>query len=126
MKNPKEHIVVNKTGGLKGSKIARFDLIPCKPLWELAEHYGKVLRKYPQRNWEKGFDWSLSYAAAQRHLNAFWNGEDYDTKDHRSKHVIAAAWHCFALAEWMETHPELDDRPKKEKRRERQKRNRVA
>lgn len=106
-----EKIVVNSsTGGRKGSKLARFDLIPARQLYALAEHYGKGCEKYEDRNWERGYDWSLSYAACQRHLNAFWNGEDIDGES-GSYHVIAAAWHCLALAEFIETHPELDDRP---------------
>lgn len=98
------------TGAAKGSKLARFDLIPAKPLWELAEHYGKGCAKYSSRNWERGYDWSLSFAACMRHLQQFWAGEDIDPET-GSKHVIAAAWHALAMAEFMETHPEKDDRP---------------
>ena len=99
-----------KTGGEKGSKIERFDLIPAGPLTELARQYGVGCAKYADRNWEKGYDWSLSYASALRHLTQFWNGEDTDAET-GTKHVIAAAWHCFALAEFMEKHPDLDNRP---------------
>lgn len=103
--------VVNPaTGGQKGSKLARFDLIPAGPLWDLAEHYGRGSRKYADRNWEKGVNWSLSFAALMRHAWAFWNGEDHD-EETGSKHMIAVAWHAFALAEFMDTHPLLDDRP---------------
>lgn len=103
--------VVNPaTGGEKGSKLARFDLIPTGPLWELAEHFGKGCAKYSERNWERGYKWSLSYAAAMRHANQFWNGEDMDPEA-GSKHVIAAAWHLLALAWFMDNKRELDDRP---------------
>lgn len=101
---------VSTTGGEKGQKLARFDLVPIKPLVELAKHYGRGARKYEDRNWERGYDWSLSYAAAQRHLTAFWDGEDVDPET-GTPHVIAAAWHCFALMEYMHTHPEFDNRP---------------
>lgn len=108
--------ITSATGGSKGSKIARFDLIPTGPLWELAEHYGKGAQKYKRvngkDNWRNGYDWSLSYAALQRHANAFWNGEDIDPEN-GSKHIIAAAWHCLALAHFMgdETLREMfDDR----------------
>ena len=97
--------VTSSTGGAKGSKGARFDLIPTGPLWELAEHYGKGAQKYERvngiDNWRNGYDWSLSYAALQRHVNAFWNGEDIDPEN-GSKHIIAAAWHCLALAHFAE------------------------
>ena len=97
------------TGGVKGVKPARFDLIPVRPLTMLAEHFGRGAQKYEARNWEKGYAWSKSYAALQRHLNQFWGGEDIDPET-GTPHVICAAWHCFALAEYMTTHPEKDDR----------------
>lgn len=106
-----EVVVVNeKTGARKGSKLARFDLIPTGPLRKLAEHYGRGSEKYEDRNWELGYDWSLSYSALCRHLNAMWGGEDYD-EETGSLHIVAVAWHAFALAEFFETHPELDNRP---------------
>jgi hypothetical protein len=101
-----------ETGGQKGSKLARFDLIPPEPLRLLAEHYGKGELKYPSDdmpNWLKGYDWSLSYAALHRHLNAFWQGEDVD-EETGSLHLVAAAWHCFALIEFTHRHPGKDDR----------------
>jgi hypothetical protein len=45
------------TGGVKGQKLARFDLIPVNPLWELAEHFGRGAQKYADRNFERGYDW---------------------------------------------------------------------
>lgn len=98
------------TGAKKGSKLARFDLIPAGPMWELAEHYGRGAKKYADRNWEAGYAWSLSLAAAMRHINLFWRGEDRDDET-GSKHVICAAWHLIALAEFMETMPDKDNRP---------------
>ena len=100
----------SETGGTKETKQARFDQMPSGVMWELAEHYGKGNAKYPADedgidNWRKGYDWSLSYAAAQRHLNLFWQGEDIDPET-GSKHLIAAAWHCLAMAHWMDD-PEL-------------------
>lgn len=102
------------TGAEKGSKLERHDLIPTEALAELATHYGVGAQKYPDAdrgipNWRRGYDWSLSYSAALRHLNAFWGGEDRDMET-KSKHVIAAAWHCMSLATYMEEYPEGDDR----------------
>jgi hypothetical protein len=34
--------------------------------------------KYSERNWEKGFPWSDTYSALQRHLNAWWAGEELE------------------------------------------------
>lgn len=130
----------SSTGGQKGTKLARFDLIPVGPLRELAEHFGKGAAKYDDNQWRKGYEWSKSYAALQRHLNAFWDGEDYDvcpegddgcafvdmdgnefptsyTEHGRtcfnhtgSHHMAAAAWHTFALLEFKDRFPQHDDR----------------
>ncbi len=98
------------TGGQKGSKLARYDLIPVGPLTELAEHYGRGSLKYDDRNWELGYAWGLSYAALLRHVTSFWGGEDIDPET-GGPHLAAVAWHALALREWAKTHPELDDRP---------------
>ena len=98
------------TGGAKGVKAQRYDLIPTGPLKQLAEIYGYGATKYADRNWERGYDWSKSYAALQRHVNQFWAGESYDDETGLS-HLMHAAFHCMAMTEWLETHPELDDRP---------------
>jgi hypothetical protein len=101
----------SSSGGEKGVKPERFDLIPVGPLTELARLYGRGAEKYAARNFERGYEWSKSYAAMQRHLNLWWSGEDTDPET-GAPHVINAAWHCFALALFMATHPEFDDRPK--------------
>ena len=104
--------VVNaSTGGEKGQKLARFDLIPVGPLWQVAELYGQGATKYEDRNWEKGYDWSLSYAALMRHATLFWGGEDADPKDGNS-HLASVVFHALALMDYTVNHPELDDRPK--------------
>lgn len=111
-------ITNEKTGGEKGTKLERFDLIPVGPLTQLARMYGLGAQKYAPRNWERGYDWSLSYAALQRHATAFWGGEDAiqqnelgDDPTAGVNHLVAVAWHALAMLEWMTTHPELDDRP---------------
>lgn len=84
------------TGGEKGQKLARFSLIPSEFLWALAEHFGKGAQKYADRNWEKGYKWSLTVDALNRHLHQFLQGERYD-KETGSHHLIAVAWHAMAL-----------------------------
>lgn len=106
-------VVDPTTGGEKGSKLARYDLIPADVLEELAEHYGRGARKYADRNWEKGYAWSLSYAALMRHLQAFWQQEDidHDPVIGDSPHIIAVVWHAMALAAFSFRHDGTDDRP---------------
>jgi hypothetical protein len=91
---------VSETGGEKGQKLARFDLIPPESLWQLAEAYGVGAQKYAERNWERGYSWSLSYAAMQRHANQFWTGEDYD-EESQIAHMASVAWHAFAMLYFM-------------------------
>lgn len=98
------------TGAEKERNTARFSLIPPDVMWELAEHYGYGSEKYSDRNWEKGYNYSWSYDALQRHLQSWWEGEDLD-EDSKNSHLIAAAWHCFALR-WFQLHEKgFDDRP---------------
>ncbi len=113
MKKSKETRITSSTGGAKGTKSQRFDLIPVQPLWELAELYGLGAEKYPTEdgilNWTKGYPWSLSYAALQRHLNLFWGGEEYDDETGLS-HLAAVCFHAMALRLFMDQYPEFDDR----------------
>ncbi len=106
----KEVRTTSSTGGQKGTKLARFDLIPSGPLWELAELYGKGANKYQDRNWELGYEWSKSFAALMRHAWLFWAGEDYD-EETQAPHMASVAFHSFALLQFMAEHKEFDDRP---------------
>lgn len=89
----------------------RYDLIPARPLEYLAAVYTFGASKYEDRNWEKGMPFSKIYGAIQRHLNAFWKGENLNPQDGNLPHLAQAAFGCFALLEYMETHPEMDNRP---------------
>ena len=104
----------SETGGEKGVKLERYDLIPVRPLENLALRYGYGAQKYDERNWERGYEFSKSYAALQRHLNAFWRGEDED-EEMPGGHLAAAAFHIFALMQFSDPrNPEyrkFDDRP---------------
>ncbi len=102
--------VTSSTGGQKGQKEARYDLIPGHALELVAKLYGRGAGKYEDRNWERGYDWSLSFAALQRHIWQFWNGEDMD-EEMDMPHVACAIFHALALLEFMDTHPEFDNRP---------------
>lgn len=86
--------------GVKGVKLARHDLLPAWPLTKLAEVYGHGTMKYADRNWEMGYEWGKSYAAAMRHLLAWSAGEDNDPES-GLPHLAHAAWHMFALMEFQ-------------------------
>lgn len=106
-------VVDVKTGGMKGQKLARFSLLPFDALWLIAEHFGKGASKYADRNWEKGYAWSLSYDAMMRHAVAFWHRQDngVDTKFGPYKHIVAAAWHAIVLIVYSIRGIGTDDRP---------------
>lgn len=91
--------VTSATGGEKGQKLARFDLLPVEALTEVARLYGRGARKYADRNWELGYDWSLSFAALQRHAWAFWGGESIDPEN-ESHHLASVVFHALALMEF--------------------------
>lgn len=94
---------------------ARLDLIDPGFLLRLGEHYGVGAKKYAERNWQNGMSFSRCYASAQRHMLAFWAGENNDAET-GSPHVIAAAWNMAALDFYMADatlREKFDDRPKK-------------
>ena len=102
---------VSSTGAEKGTKPERFDLIPQEALAYVARHYGVGAAKYSAHNWRKGYEWSKSFAALQRHANAFWSGEDID-EETGSPHMASVAFHALALLTFMEEQPGFDDRYK--------------
>lgn len=87
------------TGGEKGVKAQRHDLLPRTALDVASEVYAFGAIKYADHNWRKRYEWSKSYAALQRHLTAWWDGEDVDSESGLS-HLGHAMFHAFALATW--------------------------
>lgn len=114
---PEEVRSVSSSGGQKGEKPARFDLIPAEELWELAEHYGKGVAKYPDKdgipNWTRGYEWHKNFAALMRHAWQFWMNVDKDDIDPElgSHHLIAVVWHAMTLRWFSKHRQEFDDRP---------------
>jgi hypothetical protein len=97
------------TGGEKGSKPERFDLIPVGALREVARVYGFGAGKYADHNWRKGYAWHLSYAAALRHVTSFWDGEDLDPES-GLPHLAHAAWQMLTLLQFQLDGLGTDDR----------------
>lgn len=101
-----------ETGGQKGRKPQRFELLPEDTLGWVAEHYHEGAEKYDDRNWERGYAWSLSYGAMRRHMAAFWQGEDIDPDSPSGKHHMqAVVFHALALATFVNRGIGTDDRP---------------
>lgn len=91
-----------------GGKL-RYDLLPIRPLAEVVKVYTLGAKKYADRNWELGIEWSRVYGALQRHANAYWGGEVLDS-ELGTNHLASVIWCALALMEFEQTHPELDDR----------------
>ena len=110
---PEQENVDPKTGGSKNSKPEEVDLVDPEFIRAVARvlHIGKL--KYEARNWERGYRWGLSYAAAQRHMLAFWSGEDTDP-DSGLPHIAHAATHMMFLLLFSthEQYADHDDRSK--------------
>jgi hypothetical protein len=86
----------------------RYDLCPAIAQREYAKVWTEGLKKYPARNWEKGFPFSEVIASAMRHLEAIRLGEEIDAESGllHSAHLMANA---AMLTEFYFTHPELND-----------------
>lgn len=107
--NPNEIRTVSLTGGEKGVKPERHSLIPVEALNSIARLYGVGAKKYAAHNWRKGYEWSKSYDAMNRHMALFWSGEDIDPET-GEPHMAAVAFHAMALIVFMQEQPEFDDR----------------
>lgn len=99
------------TGGQKGSKMARFDLLPWDAMWFVAELYGRGATKYAERNWEKGYSWHLSHAALMRHLTQFWQLRERNDSETQSHHLACVAFHALAMLSFDIRGIGTDDRP---------------
>ncbi len=88
----------------------RFDLIPVRPMFRVAEVYTIGAAKYDDRNWEDGLRWGRIFRALLSHAWKWWLGERNDFEDGQH-HLASVAWCALALMEYEDTHPELDDRP---------------
>ena len=98
------------TGGEKGRKSEEFAYLDPVALQEVARVAGYGSKKYAPFNYLKGYKWSLSYSAGQRHLNEMWAGEDIDPES-ELYHAAHAAWHCLALVSFQIRGLGTDDRP---------------
>lgn len=105
--------VTSKTGGEKGQKMARIGSLDPQSIMKVAEVAGFGEQKYARLNYLRGYDWSLSYDACQRHLHAFWSGQDLDPES-GLPHLAHAAWHCLAMLAFMQHGLGTDDRYIKE------------
>ena len=87
----------------------RLDLIPPIAIEALGQVLTDGAKKYGDYNWEKGMKWSRPYGAMQRHLQAWWGGEDKD-KESGHSHLWHAFCECMFLICYENWYSENDDR----------------
>lgn len=84
--------------------------------WDAFRAIVHVLRfgaeKYAPRNWENGMAWSRPFAALQRHLAAWWEGEKVDPETGMSHLWHAGCCIVFLIAYELRG-VGTDDRPAK-------------
>lgn len=102
-------IVDPVTGGAKGSKLAQLGALDPYALMDVAKVAGFGSTKYERYNFAKGYRWSLSFDAMQRHLLAFWGGEDMDPESNLP-HLAHGSWHGLALLTFASRKLGTDDR----------------
>ncbi|WP_025886468.1 dATP/dGTP diphosphohydrolase domain-containing protein [Asaia prunellae] len=99
------------SGGLRYNEgKLRYDLLPPDAVQELVEVLTKGAQKYPERNWEKGMDWSNCLASLKRHLASWEMGTDNDAETGRM-HMAHVMWNAMALVTYALRGIGTDDRP---------------
>lgn len=88
----------------------RYDLLPPELLEGTADILAFGAKKYGERNWEKGMNWSRAFAALMRHMWAWWRGQNVDEETGKS-HL----WHAACCLAFLITYEQRkvgkDDRP---------------
>jgi hypothetical protein len=90
----------------------RLDLLPVRPLKDIAEVLSIGADKYGANSWREGemIAWSRCYSATQRHLMQFWSGEDLD-EETKLSHLAHAACNILFMIEHSYINKQGDDRP---------------
>lgn len=94
-----------------GAKKVPLHLVPPSAGHYLALAFANGATKYGPYNWrEKGISSSVYYAAAKRHLDAWWDGED-KADDSKIEHVAHAMACCALILDSASVGKLNDDRP---------------
>lgn len=97
--------------GHKEQKPERFSHMPWRALRAVARRYGAGAEKYGDKyNYRRGYAWSDSFDALQRHASSFWEPEP-DDPESAEDHLAGVAFHALTLLNNLDSHPEHDDRP---------------
>lgn len=105
-----ERVTDGSTGGQKGKKLTQLGALDPIALIYLARVAGMGANKYAPHNYLKGYNWSLTHDAGQRHALLFWSGEDIDPES-GLPHPAHEAWHALAKLSFYLRGIGTDDRP---------------
>lgn len=101
-----------KLGGIKhDDNKPQLGLLSKVFLWGIAEIMTMGVKEYGAHNWREGMEWHRPYDALQRHLTAWWDGENLDPKSGKS-HLWHAGAELMFLAEYEAKGIGKDDRYK--------------
>lgn len=91
----------------------RWDLLPLDSLYEVLKVYSFGIKKgYPERNWEKGMNYSRIYNPILRHTTKWFIGQDLD-EESNLPHLAHATWNCLTgLTYQLRSMTKFDDRVK--------------
>lgn len=109
--------IIADGGGLRANAgKLRWSLLPMDAIEYLIRVFEHGAKKYAPRNWERGQAWSTPYDSLQRHLKAWWLGEDYDTGTPEEPgsglyHLAHVVWNALALLTFQLRGIGEDDRP---------------
>ena len=90
-------------------------LVPVDAINRVADVLGFGANKYGPNNWRDDGDsteWSRTYSSIQRHLNAFWSGEDLDPESGLSHLAHASTQLMILMTHMSDGHLHMDDRYK--------------
>lgn len=105
---------MNKEAIKHDSDKLRFDLLPWDAITETVKVLNYGAKKYEDRNWEKGMNYSRLYAALQRHMTVWYQNREEIDPESGLRH-LAHAMCCllFLLAFELRKMVQWDDRPGK-------------
>jgi hypothetical protein len=92
-----------------GGKV-RYELLPTEFLHGVAYILTGGAKKYAARNWEHGIEYGRVFGALQRHLWAWWKGEDLDDESGKSHLWHAGCELAFLITFEARGMTQLDDR----------------
>lgn len=111
--SPKTGYPDNNPKSLSGASKVPLHLVPPSAKFFLAQALADGAKKYGPYNWrDKAISISTYKSAFERHMDAFWDGEELarDSKVHHVAHAMAC---CALILDAMTVGKLLDDRPAK-------------